>query len=82
VNLWDSDTDQFQSKGNATPLAYIDFFQPELVPWILAEDTEDAGSRVAIHDSSMFLGYYNHSWDTVPNKNFKFVYNLCTKFPQ
>ena len=80
-NLADIDTDTFASVGDAVPVAYILQFEPQSIPWILVDDTESAGSRVAIHDSTLFYQWYDDTWDIVPNKNFKFVYNLCTKFP-
>ena len=46
----------------------------------MAEDTQAAGSRVAMHDSSMFDGEFNDDYDTVPDANFRFIYNLCTVF--
>ena len=34
-----------------------------------------------MHDSSMFEAVYDDEYDTVPDRNFRFVYNLCTVFP-
>lgn len=82
ANLADLDTSNFSSVGSAVPVAYILQFETQSVPWILVEDTQSEGSRVAIHDSTMFYQWYDDTWDIVPNMNFRFVYNLCTKFPQ
>ncbi len=85
VNLWDAETDTFASLGSAVPVAYINYFDnlqpPSPKPWILVEDTQSQGSRVAIHDSTLFHQMYNDTHDIDLNKNFRFVYNLCTKFP-
>ena len=62
----------------ARPVAYINDNQN--LPQVLEEDTEDAGSRVRIHDSSMFCATFN-TRDTAPDKNRKFFENLCTVFP-
>jgi hypothetical protein len=80
--LWDSATDTFQTgwESYARPLVYI--HDNPTLPWILEEDIVAAGSRIAIHDSSMFHTTYDDRNDAVPDKNFRFVYNLCTKFKQ
>ncbi len=74
-------TDTFQAgwEAYARPIAYI--YSAPTLPWILEEDTSAAGSVVLIHDSCMFGRDYIDEWDTVPEMNFLFTYNLCTKFP-
>ena len=64
----------------ARPLAYIN--QAPTLPWIVEEDTAAAGSRILIHDSCIMLPDYNDVYDTVPDKNFQFISNLCTIFPE
>ena len=90
-NLCDAYTDTFVSGWDyyARPLAYIYQLEPAKVPWIVEEDIENSGSRIAIHDSSMFNAHYDNilvsgenDYDSIPNKNFKFVHNLCTIFPE
>jgi hypothetical protein len=82
VDLRDYDTSPFQYgwQAYARPLAYIYDLLPDLVPWILEEDTGSAGSRVLIHDSSMMKPEFGYPY--TPDENFKFVYNLCAVFPQ
>ena len=90
TNMWDTMTSTFQPGwgGYSTALAYIhddptpgDPSDPN-PPFIVAIDSENAGSIVLIHDQSVMRPEYNHDWDTFPNKNYKFIYNLCTIFPQ
>jgi len=81
ANLWCAATDEFSGwQGNARPLAYI--YSAQTKPWVVEEDTLSAGSIVAVHDSNIGDTGYNDSYDTVPAKNFKFLYNLCTIYPQ
>jgi len=83
--LWDTDADHFVDVGDnawslwSNPVAYL--YDQQTRPFIVEEDTADAGSRVAIHDSSIFLPDYGMDYDIVPDKNVRFVYNLCTRFP-
>lgn len=83
TNLWDAATGTFASgwEAYARPLTFVS--NSATVPWIVEEDTSDAGSRILIHDSSMFQPDYNNEpgRDTVPDKNFKLIQNLCTMFP-
>ncbi len=87
AGLWDADTDFFVDSGGnawslwARPLAYIYDPTESSEPWIIEEDTAAAGSRIGIHDSSLFEFAYDDSADTVPDMNFQFVHNLCTIFP-
>ena len=80
-NLWDAATDTFVPgwASYARPLAYTN--EEPTLPWILEEDTAAAGSRIAIHDSSMMALNYDEEYDTLPDKNFVLIYNLCTIFP-
>jgi len=81
TKLWDAAVSTFQTVGaQAEPLAWI--YQAPTLPWILEEDTDDAGSRILIQDSSMMLSQYNGDADTIPDKNFKFIHNLCSIFPE
>ena len=87
--LWDAATDYFIDSGSnawnlwARPLAYVYDSSASTQPWIIEEDTATAGSRIAIHDSNIFWGdFYSDTYDTIPDKNFKFIFNLCTIFPQ
>ena len=82
VGLWDSYVSPFQTVGpQANSVAWI--YGAPNYPWILEEDTEDAGSRILIHDSTIMYPYFGYpSYDDVPDKNFRFVYNLCTIFPE
>lgn len=80
--LWDAASDTFQSSWSsyARPLAYLNEY-PSL-PWIVEEDTVNAGSRVLIHDACIFLPAYDDNYDIIPDKNFAFIHNLCVIFPQ
>ncbi|MDO8682416.1 MAG: right-handed parallel beta-helix repeat-containing protein [Armatimonadota bacterium] len=82
VNLWDAAVSAFVDgwQAYARPLAYIN--TAPMLPWILEEDTATAGSRVLIHDSNIMWGAYNESSNPLPDKNFKFIHNLCTWFPE
>lgn len=82
-NLWDAATSTFAGGWGAyaRPVAYT--HAAPTLPWILEEDTAAAGSRILIHDSSVIADDYNDKYDdTLPDKNFKFIDNLCTMFPQ
>ncbi len=61
-------------------MAYI--YEAPTLPWILADDASTAGSVVLVHDSNLMDPEYTDEYDTVPEKNFLFVHNLCTGFPQ
>lgn len=82
VNLWDAASSTFQDgwQGYAQPLAYM--YEAPALPWILEEDTATAGSRILIHDLSIMIEQYNDVYDTVPDKNFKFIQKLCNIFPE
>ena len=45
-------------------------------------EARDTGSIVLIHDADIMWHEYDDSNDPVPDKNFKFIYNLCTIFPE
>lgn len=79
--LWDASTSVFEMGSGASWLAHT--VQAPALAWIVEDDTAAAGSIVAIHDSSLMHPAYNDEHDTpVPCRNFKFVHNLCTIFPQ
>ena len=81
--LWDDFTSVFQVGSGASPIAYTGA-APHL-PWIVVDDAATPGSIVAIHDCSMMEPAYNdeQGHDPMPAcRNFKFVHNLCTIFPQ
>ncbi|MEN6358309.1 MAG: right-handed parallel beta-helix repeat-containing protein [Armatimonadota bacterium] len=86
--LWDQLTSCFVSDGEhdwslwARPIAYVYDSAASDKPWIIEEDTATAGSIVAFHDTNIFLAAYNDTYDTIPEANFRFIYNLCTKFPE
>jgi hypothetical protein len=86
THLWDAATYPFMDGWQfcARPLVYIHQEDSSTLPWILEEDTITAGSRIAIHDSSIMIEDYNDESgrDSMPDKNFKFIHNLCTIFPQ
>ncbi|MHB9038240.1 MAG: hypothetical protein ACYC64_16410 [Armatimonadota bacterium] len=79
--MWDGLSDYFVAgwETYARPLAYLQTVPDQ--PWIIEEDTAAAGSRIAIHDVSMLYSAFNDVYDTIPDKNFKFIRNLCTIFP-
>ena len=81
-HLWDAASDKFVDgwAAFARPLAYL--YQVPPWTWVLEEDTSSAGSRIAIHDSSMFDPSYTQDYDTIPDKNVRFTYNVCTLFPE
>jgi len=74
--VWDYGTSPFPWGWEyyAQPLAYV--HEIPAYPWIVAEDTDDAGSWVLIHDCDMLIPAYQAG-----DKNLRFVYNLCTVFP-
>jgi hypothetical protein len=81
---WATGTFKYQGcTGCANALAYTADSEE---PWILEEDTATAGSRVAVHDSNLvFLDPVTEDiFDVWPNPehNFRFIYNLCTRFRQ
>ncbi|MGB9620413.1 MAG: hypothetical protein ACPL7K_08380, partial [Armatimonadota bacterium] len=81
ASLWCAATDEFSGwQGNARPLTYI--YSAQTKPWVVEEDTLSGGSIVAVHDSNIGDTGYNDSYDTVPAKNFKFLHNVCTIYPQ
>jgi hypothetical protein len=59
------------------------------LPWLAEERTEGGGSVVCSHDSDFFGGWdglFDLTYDVIPpnapNRNFRFVVNLCTLFPE
>ena len=77
VGLRDWYTSPFAIIGaQAQSLAWI--CEHPSLRWILAEDVPNAGDIVLVHDSDLMDPYFQ---DDIPDKNFKFVYNLCTIFP-
>ena len=90
IGLWDAATDPFADgwASYAEPLAYThddptpqDPNDPN-PPWAVEEDTATAGSRILIHDASIVTEQYGYDDDTVPDKNFQFLHNLCAIFPE
>ena len=81
TGLWDIASDCFADGWQSCthPLAYL--AQVPNQPWIIQQDTDTAGSRIAIHDSNLFDPSFSDVADLVPDKNFRFVRNLCTIFP-
>ena len=81
TGLWDSAADYFAAGWETCthPLAYLKDVPNQ--PWIVEQDTLYDGSRIAIHDSTFLSTSFNDVYDTVPDKNFRFVRNLCTIFP-
>lgn len=67
----------------AQPIAYAN--QSPTSPYIVEEDTTSTGSRVAIADCTGAFGYeFTVDYDPYdygsPDKNVRFIYNLCTVF--
>lgn len=81
-NLWNAAVNTFADgwQGYARPLAYL--WDIPTAPLALEEDALTAGSRIMLHDNDILNLEYDDSYDTIPDKNFRFVYNLCTVFPQ
>ena len=77
--LWDAKTDVLV-EVTGEPIAFLN--ENNYLPWIVEEDTDDAGSVVLIHDSSLMNGYYMEIGADPPYANRKFMVNLCTVFHQ
>lgn len=85
TGLLDNRSDTFETVGSqAHPLAYLDQTWPQLLPWVVEEDSDSAGSRVFVHDSTFMLWpwFGDDCEECDPNRNFRFVRNLCTIFPE
>jgi hypothetical protein len=88
--LWYNLTGVFYMGPTTTALAYCpQESQLAGLPWLAEETTAGGGSVVCSHDTNVFGGLdglFDLTYDVIepyaPNRNFKFITNLCTVFPE
>ena len=92
--MWDSKTDYFvdsagnpwvDSSGNAPSLVYIHdlyYSSPsELWPQVVRKTPRAKAALWQSHDSNVVSFPFDDTLDTLLNRNFRFVHNLCAIYP-